>query len=60
MLAMHVNDDAGILYARVALVFIASRLAPTGMEAGQVRLMRHPAAYGCRSGDSPLQCTPRP
>ncbi|MDP9657697.1 UNVERIFIED_ORG: hypothetical protein J2W87_005654 [Pseudomonas putida] len=26
---MDVNDDAGILYARVALVFIASKLAPT-------------------------------
>jgi len=26
---MDVNNDAGILYARVALVFIASKLAPT-------------------------------
>ncbi|MDF9906720.1 UNVERIFIED_ORG: hypothetical protein OKW15_004676 [Pseudomonas reinekei] len=26
---MDVNDDAGILYARGALMFIASKLAPT-------------------------------
>ena len=26
---MDVNDDAGILNARVALVFIANKLAPT-------------------------------
>nr|WP_256357113.1 hypothetical protein [Pseudomonas sp. PDM26] len=32
---MNVNDDVGILYARVALVFIASELAPTGIEAGR-------------------------
>ncbi|MGX1086997.1 hypothetical protein AB7M25_003563 [Pseudomonas sp. AP3_22 TE3818] len=26
---MDVNDDAGILYARLALMFIANKLAPT-------------------------------
>ncbi len=32
---MDVNDDAGILNARVALTLIASRLAPTGLRTGQ-------------------------
>ena len=43
---MDVNDDAGILYARVALMFIASKLAPTGIEACQACSKHHLAAQG--------------
>jgi len=34
MLAMDVNENAGGLYARVALTTIASMLAPTDVNAG--------------------------
>jgi len=34
MLAMDVNEDAGGLYARVALTTIASMLAPTEVKVG--------------------------
>jgi hypothetical protein len=43
MLAMVVNDDAGILATRGALQSIASMLAPTGVNPGYLKFAQTPA-----------------
>ncbi|QFG29556.1 hypothetical protein F6476_10315 [Pseudomonas umsongensis] len=63
MLAMDVNDDAGCLNAPVVWTFIASMLAPTGGEAGQLTRLSSPGSpptWTPRSSPgSPAACRPR-